>query len=869
MTPESNHRTLRTLLIGVLTAFSLVGAQSASTASEPNSTPFPLATAQSTGLDPGALTRLSEKVRSYLVEEQIVGAELLVIKDRKTVLHETYGWRDREAELEMTPGTIFNIRSMTKPLTGAAVQMLIDEGRLALEDPVAKYLPGFARPDEQQAESVDEEKDASAITIEHLLTHRSGLPVTILTSIDQYPSLIDMANAIGQRGPQFPPGSRFWYSDPGTDVLGAVVEVVSGKSLTGFWQERILGPLGMDDTWVPLDARDQRWQRLATSYIGSPGQWTAFWTPSDGDPLYPYAWGSQTLYGTPHDYAKFLALWLDGGLVAGAGKERRLLSEAAIDRTLTPVSEATGMGSTQRMPTGFAGLEPFYGQMAVLWAESLEAEPRVIGHSGSDGTFAWAWPEQDLMVLYFTQSRGGISGLSLERWIDELLVGSTTAGDQVSARSSAELERLYQEIQGEYLADFGSLRNTTIAVKLTGGRPALDLGYGRIVELRDPDEQGKWAFAINERSAVSFGRNRAGQVDALRLHEGSWKLEAPRKGMPIEGETDPARLDDMQRVAGTYRVLPESSDGLELDEQDGEASSIELVVQVEHGHLTVDKSQLPVKLPRERFALLPADENGMRRYRANDRLAALFEESDEGNVRTLRIFQDGEEKFVAERTSVDISTSPPVDQVLALLPSLSLEQLKALGGVRMSGTATLEQTGASGSAVSLAVGLDRYRSTTELGTLSVVEIVNRYGAAVYYGEREVVHQGAHLQQARLAHPLQRFADWRTVYEGIEVLSSTSLQGRQVFRLRTTKGDTSPIVHFIDAETGDVLRTESVTLAVTGDLPTTTRYADFREIAGLRFPHRITTSTQLTGDLEIEYQEIETGLDLKEEHFELK
>ena len=173
---------------------------------------FPAAVPESTGLSTTALEQLADTVAGYLEEGQIVGAELLVIKNRRTVLHKAFGWRDREGAISMTPNTIFNIRSMTKPLTGAAVQMLIDDGRLSLDDPASRYIPGF------------DNKKSKDITVHQLLTHRSGLPVTILTSINQYKDLQSMANAVGKRGPQFPPESNFWYSDPGTDVLGAIVE---------------------------------------------------------------------------------------------------------------------------------------------------------------------------------------------------------------------------------------------------------------------------------------------------------------------------------------------------------------------------------------------------------------------------------------------------------------------------------------------------------------------------------------------------------------------------------------------------------------------------------------------------------------------
>jgi CubicO group peptidase (beta-lactamase class C family) len=150
---------------------------------------FPVASPESQGVSTAAVRRLAGEVEEYVKNGTIVGGELLIIKNRKTILHEVYGERDREDKRAMERGTIFNIRSMTKPLTGVAVQMLADEGKLRLDEPVAKYLPGF-----------DNDKSKS-ITIEQLLQHRSGLPLTILTlRIDQYSDLQAQAKATGEKG---------------------------------------------------------------------------------------------------------------------------------------------------------------------------------------------------------------------------------------------------------------------------------------------------------------------------------------------------------------------------------------------------------------------------------------------------------------------------------------------------------------------------------------------------------------------------------------------------------------------------------------------------------------------------------------------
>src|SRR5262249_19201655 len=149
---------------------------------------------ESQGIPAAAVRQLGDEVSGYVKAGTIVGAELLVIKNRRAILHEVYGDRDREDKRPMERNTIFNIRSMTKPLTGMAIQILVDEGKIKLADPVAKYLPGF------------ENDKSRTITIEQLLEHRSGLPLTNQVAVNSFKNLQAQAEAAGKRGPQFKPG---------------------------------------------------------------------------------------------------------------------------------------------------------------------------------------------------------------------------------------------------------------------------------------------------------------------------------------------------------------------------------------------------------------------------------------------------------------------------------------------------------------------------------------------------------------------------------------------------------------------------------------------------------------------------------------
>jgi CubicO group peptidase (beta-lactamase class C family) len=440
-----------------------------------------------------ALAELSAAIQKHLDANRIVGAEFLVIESGDVLLHEAYGWRDREAQKPMERDTIFNIRSMTKMLTGASAQILIDEGRLRLDDKVSQYLPGF------------DNNKSGGITVEQILTHCSGLPLSTLTRLDEFTDLYSLANSIGEKGPEFPPGSKFWYSDAGAETLGAVVEVVAGVTLDRFVRERLLVPLDMNDTFyvtepeAPLD-------RFASLYIGTPGAWTKWWTP--GEPFYPFAWGSQSLYSTPRDYARFLSMLLNDGIYQGS----RILSEDAVDRILTPVSLMTNLGSDTPAPTGFPFTQVYYGQMSVLNVSS-DGQLQVFGHSGSDGTWAWAFPQHDLIILYFSQSRGQVTGIRLETDLDRLLVHPEYA-------PPPEIVAKYQPYLGTYISESAASRGEEFTVLLHNEHLGFDIPGLFICELKDPDAAGdRWHFLLDDRLFLQFIRGRSGKIAGLTFYE--------------------------------------------------------------------------------------------------------------------------------------------------------------------------------------------------------------------------------------------------------------------------------------------------------------------------------------------------------------
>ncbi len=447
--------------------------------------------------------QLAQLVGSFVVRDEIVGAELLVVRDGVPVLHRAFGFSDREAKRAMAPGQFFAVRSMTKPFTGMAAQILVDEGRLELDAPVAKYLPSFAN------------EKSRAVTVRQLLTHRGGFPFFDDPGkpLSAFSGLRELADRAGERGPTQAPGARFVYSDVGSDVLGAVVAAIAGEPLEAFVRARILEPLKLGDTFPEPEAVTAlRRERVPVRYLGAPGRWTPYWSAGSA-PIYPWLKGSGGLFATAEDYARFLQAWMDGASGAGAG----VLSAAAFQRALAPASR-------EALSTGFFDAVADYGQMWTLYRpRNAPAEIFAFGHGGSDGTAAYAFPKEKLVVVYLTQTRGNETHHRFEAALSHLFLRPDPAA----------FARLIQPAAARGLEEFTGLysRDNTVAslaaIVAADGTLAFEFPGRTLIRLRATEDRDRWVPDRAPNDAITF-RREDGRVVGLTLTRGSRVEEAQR-----------------------------------------------------------------------------------------------------------------------------------------------------------------------------------------------------------------------------------------------------------------------------------------------------------------------------------------------------
>lgn len=335
---------------------------------------------------------------SQFVESNIVsGVVTLVARDGAIVALDAVGYSDLATRRKMRTDDLFWIASMTKPMSAAAILMLQDEGKLSVHDPVQKHLPEFGNQwmiAGRSATNIALMPAPRAILIRDLLTHTSGLGDVPAPRSDC--SLAELAMAYAREPLKFPPGSRWEYCNSGINVLGRIVEVVSGVPFAEFLQKRLFNPLDMDDTTFWPGASQAK--RIAKTYrAGTNGVLEEATIPFLKGSLTdrkrtPYPSGG--LFSTARDVSRFYEMMLDNGTHRG----KRLLSPEAVSQmTRTQTGELrTGFVDGMSFGYGFAVVKEPKGITRML-------SPGTFGHGGAYGTQSWADPRKDLILVLMYQ----------------------------------------------------------------------------------------------------------------------------------------------------------------------------------------------------------------------------------------------------------------------------------------------------------------------------------------------------------------------------------------------------------------------------------------------------------------------------------
>ncbi len=413
----------RILLLACLSFTTLVNAQTPSIQKSPLLT---IDAPESVGLSPSRLARIDAMAEKAIANGDIPGAVALVARHGKIVYHKAFGLADNSGNRSLKKDDIFRIASQTKAITATAVMMLWEEGHFRLDDPISKFIPEFKEPRvlanfTESDTSYTTIPASSEITIRQLLTHSSGIGYGMIDEekmrliykkakitdawTTESKTLGDNIKKLAKLPLHFHPGERYKYSE-GLDVLGYMIEIISGLSFDDFLLTRLFGPMGMDDTYFYLP--DSKAGRLVTVQRPEGGSWVKY-TGREGyyDADFPikgaksYFGGGGGLSSTAKDYATFLQMYINGGELNGI----RFLSRKTIEAI---------MGFQVEMNDA-----SHYGLAFGVQNEKAVA----MGGQGSEGTFVWggyfnsqyfADPEEGLIGVLLKQTQG--SGADKTGW---------------------------------------------------------------------------------------------------------------------------------------------------------------------------------------------------------------------------------------------------------------------------------------------------------------------------------------------------------------------------------------------------------------------------------------------------------------------
>ena len=336
-------------------------------------------------------------MQGMIAKQEVAGAVTVVVTKSRVLHLEADGFSDVAAKRPMTDDTLFWIASMTKPVTGVAILILQDEGKLTVGDPVAKYLPEFANLKTPSGKPAN-------LTLTQILTHTSGLGEAGGPAAQEARTLADLVPLWLAAPMQYEPGEQWKYTQSGINAAARIVEVVSGMTFDAFVQKRIFDPLGMKDTtFYPTEAQRAR---LATAYARNKDTGALEPVPprSDFGSRNTPPQGNGGLYSTATDYARFCQMLLNGGTFGG----RRYLSERSMKLLTT--------SQTGDMPTGFFQTEA-YGNRGSNYSWGIATcilrsphdgvaamlSPGTYGHGGAWGTQAWIDPVKGLAYVLMVQ----------------------------------------------------------------------------------------------------------------------------------------------------------------------------------------------------------------------------------------------------------------------------------------------------------------------------------------------------------------------------------------------------------------------------------------------------------------------------------
>ncbi len=758
---------------------------------------------------------LCEKLERKRVEQHIPGMSIAVVKDGQIVLARGFGLRDMDAGAAADEKTVYAIGSQTKAFTCMLVSMLADEGRLSWDAPVRQYVPGFAL--------FDKAADAE-VKIRDLCCHRTGLPRTDLLWASGKASKQQMMERLAFAEPTAKFRGQWQYNNTMLMVAGMAAGNAAGSTWPELIRTRIFEPLGMKDSSTHISVM-QKNPRAALGY-----KWDEDAKEHKHLPMREITCdGAGAINSTVLDMSRWLVFQTGRGEIDGT----RLVSEKMVEEMWTP-----------QIDMGPGGMKYGLGWMLHDWQGK-----RVVEHGGNiDGFFTACGmlPDERVgVVLMGTLTYSGLQGEVLPMTWEAIFPPAASAE---GGMSEAELAGYV----GKYRVEVIGVDST---VNIKDGKLCMDVPGQMNYELKWPDKDGKWAFAIApDAIQVKFVKNAKGEIESVTMYQGGAELECPRlgtDGTPLVKEVAPFTREQLTEFTGTYHFTPADQDW----------------------KVVVKKGRLAVDVPKQRvFDLKWPDKDGKWKV-AILQAWCSFNRNAAGKIESMTWYQNGE--LVMPRVGEgEVSDLPTVEQVSELRRRHSdPEKLKAMGDIQVDGKVRFVNQGVEGTVRGLANADGRSMQDIEFGVFGYIR-ASYDGTRAWsdsVGEEFTELTGERLAEAKSAGSQFVINDLKVLFDTVEVVERSTLDGKDVIVVsgHTEKPDKT-VKQYVDASTGLPLKEETSTLIPgLGRLPITVTYGDYKDVEGVQIPMKIRMQNEATGAMEFVLEKVTTRAKVGPGAYELK
>lgn len=757
---------------------------------------------------------IAEQVERAMSEHHTPGVALAVVKDGEVVMLRGFGLADVESGRAVTPDTRFAIGSTSKAFTATVIGMLADEGVMSFDEPVRTYLPMFRLKDPVADEQV---------TVRDLLCHRAGFAIMNgvwygLPDITRQEVLDTMVKAELLH----PFRERWNYSNESFLAAGVAAGHAAGSDWDSLILTRIFVPLGMDESNTSYAAA-QADPLMAEGYLWDEDKGELEHQPMRRvDAVGP----AGSINSSVHDMSRWVLFQLGRGQIEG----RRLLSEEMHAETWKKHIDLS-LGTL----SGSYGLGWFLGE----W----EGRPMVEHAGGIDGFTAEVamLPDENVGMVMLTNQFG-----SPLQELSRKLVFRGLLGD-ISEAAGAVLAEDFEPYTGNYIANFGPFHDAVMKVLVKNDRLAVDVPGQMVFELQPPDAGGKRPFVLTDAVAVSFNRNERDEVYSLTFFQSGMEFEAIREGMEAPIEIDLAAVQD---CLGVYR----------LEEQ-----GLDLTALIQNNRLAIDHPGQMV------YELRPPDADGWCTLRVSEDIRVRFDRDESGMVVSITQLQGGVETVMPRIGDIGEGRRlPTVDEVIAWADEAGVLDLEgSLHSLRLEGTITAVHMGLSGPELCLDTTDGRGYSAIDLGGGRLTEtwVSGDSGMVRAYSTGDTEMTPKMIASARAQSPLAWAGDWRRVFDSVAVTGKRRFDGRDVFVVSATLGEGWARL-LVDTESHLPLAIETTFQGAMGaELPITLRLDDWREVAGVKIPHRQEVEIPLAGKMRTEYATAEANVPLEEAMFQ--